>query len=430
MPLSRRSLIAASAALPLAPRLEAAPGPSSAAPDDETFWAAIAAQYDVTKEVIQLENGNWGMMAEPVLTAYTAKLRRVNRETSYFARRGLWPELTAIRANVAQRLGVAPEEIAFTRNATEALKALHGGYNRLRPGDGVLYADLDYDSVQAGFDWLAAHSGADVVRIALPEPASHQGLIDAYEAALKAHPRVRLMLLTHLSHRTGLVQPVREIAAMARARGVDVILDAAHSWGQIPLSLPELGVDFAGFNLHKWIGAPLGVGLVYIRKGCEGAIDTDMDNPLPGPGETAPAGAAARVHTGTLDYAAQLSVPDAFAFLDRVGPQALRSARLAHLRNAWAEDLRDLPGLEVLTPPDPRLHGGITAFRIAGCTSAADNTRIARRLLEEHRVFTVMRDGVAGGACVRVSPALFTSARDVAALGTALRALAPELRRG
>ena len=123
----------AAAAAPVVGRLEAAPLPAGAVPEDEAYWAKVAAQYDVIEDIIQLENGNWGMMARPVLEQYEAAVRRVNRATSYYARRGLVPDLIAVRARVAAKLGVAPEEIAFTRNATEALKALIGGYNRLRP---------------------------------------------------------------------------------------------------------------------------------------------------------------------------------------------------------------------------------------------------------------------------------------------------------
>ena len=256
MEISRRQMMIGAAVVPVAGRAAVLPT-GSARPDDEAYWAGIAAQYDITPDVIQLENGNWGMMARPVLDRYETAVRRVNRETSYYARRGLTPDLIAVRDRVAAKMGVAPQEIAFTRNATEALKALIGGYNRLRPGDAVLQADLDYDSMQACFDTLKRDRGVDVVRIALPEPATHQGLIDTYEAALKVNPKIRLILLAHLSHRTGLVIPVKEIVAMARARGVDAIVDAAHSWGQLDFRPADLDADFIGFNLHKWWGAPL-----------------------------------------------------------------------------------------------------------------------------------------------------------------------------
>ena len=422
MELSRRQMMMAAAMIPVAGRLDAAPRVSGAQPDDESYWAGIAAQYDVVPDIVQLENGNWGMMARPVLERYQAAVQRVNRETSYYARRGLGPDLMAVRTRVAAKLGVEPEEIAFTRNATEALKALIGGYNRLRPGDAVLYADLDYDSMQACCDALQRSRGVDIVRIALPEPATHQGLIDCYAAALDANPRVRMILLTHLSHRTGLVVPVREIVAMARARGIDAIVDAAHSWGQLDFTLPDLDADFVGLNLHKWIGAPLGVGALYIRKTKVDLIDPDPANAPP-----FAANSQARVHTGTVDFAAQLTVPAALDFQDTIGDHA-RTARLRFLRDRWAEELRAMSGLEILTPPNPRLYGGITSFRFAGRTSAEDNVAIAKRLLDEHRIFTVHRTGPARGACVRVTPALFNSSADVDLLVEAVRSLLRTLR--
>ena len=422
MGLNRRQMLMAAAAVPVAGRLNAVPLPASTRPadirpDDENHWAGIAAHYDVIKDIIQLENGNWGMMARPVLEQYEATVRRVNRATSYYARRGLGPDLMAVRARVAAKLGVAPAEIAFTRNATEAPKALIGGYNRLSVGDAVLYADLDYDSMQACFDSLKKSRGVDVVRIALPEPATHQGLIDHYEAALKANPRVRLILLTHLSHRTGLVLPIREIVAMARARGVDAIVDAAHSWGQLDFSLPDLDADFVGLNLHKWIGAPLGVGALYIRKAKVDLIDPDSANAPPFAENS-----QARVHTGTVDFAAQLTVPAALDFQDGIG-DAARAGRLRYLRDRWAEALRGTPGLEILTPQDKRLHGGITSFRFAGRTSEAENAAIAKRLLDEYRIFSVQRAGPARGACVRITPALFNNSAEMDMLVKALKGM-------
>ena len=415
MDFTRRQMMAAAAAVPVAGRVSAAP-PTVAAvrPDDEAYWASVAAQYDVMRDVIQLENGNWGMMARPVLAHYEMAVRRVNRETSYYARRSLTPDLVAVRDRVAAKMGVAPQEIAFTRNATEALKALIIGYNRLRPGDAVLHADLDYDSMQACLASLKHSRGVDLLSIALPEPATYQGLIDAYEAALKANPKVRLILLTHLSHRTGLVLPVREIVAMARARGVDAIVDAAHSWGQLDFRPADLDADFIGFNLHKWWGAPLGVGVIYIRKSKIDLIDPDSANSPP-----FAANSQARVHTGTVDFAAQLTVPAAMDFQDGIG-DAARAARLSYLRNLWTETLRGTTGLEILTPADPRLHGCITSFRFAGRTSVQDNAAIAKRLLDEYRIFSVHRDGPARGACVRITPALFNSVSDIRALEKAI----------
>jgi selenocysteine lyase/cysteine desulfurase len=326
-------------------------------------------------------------------------------------------DLEAARATLAAALGVGGDEIVFTRNATEAMKTLILQYNRLRPGDAVVYADLDYDSMQASMESLAARRGVRVIKIALPEPATRESLIDAYRSAFDANPQVRMALVTHLSHRTGLVLPVAEIVAMARERGVDALVDAAHSVGQLDYRLPDLGADFIGINLHKWIGAPLGVGALYIRRDRIGDIDPD---PAEKPGSEE---IAARVHTGTLDYAAQLTVPAALAFQAAIGAPR-REARLRALRDRWVRPLRDLPQVQILTPEDPRLYGAITSFRLRGRTSHDDNVALARTLLDRHRIFTVHRDGLASGACVRVTPALATRMSDCDALAAAIRAIA------
>jgi len=425
--ISRRAMMTAAAALPLASRLNAAmphgtkSGDRATGPDDEAYWAKIAAHYDVTRDVIQLENGNWGIMAKPVLAAYERAVERVNRENSFYTRRGFATDYHAVHQRVAAALGVGADEIALTRNATEALQGLIDGYNKLRPGDAVLTADLDYDSMLGCFEGLKARRGVQVVRIALPEPATHQNVIDAYAQAFAANPKIRLVLLTHLSHRTGLVVPIREIVAMARARGIDAIVDAAHSWAQLDFDFADLGVDFAGFNLHKWWGAPLGVGVMYLRKSRVRDIDPDPAN-----GDGGLDSVQARIHTGTSDFAAILTVPDALDFQQAIGTPE-RAARLRYLRDRWAEPLRTLDGLEILTSSDPRLHGGITAFRIRGLVTAADNIAVAKMLLDEFGIFTVHRTGVAAGACVRVTPALFTNPAQIDKLATALPILVKRL---
>ena len=410
MEFDRRSVLGGAATLPLA-------APLAAATAGHDYWERIAREYDVTREVIQLEHGNWGMMARPVLAAYRAHVERVNRDTSYYARRTMVGDLEAVRATLASAMGVGVDEIAFTRNATEAMKALILQYNRLKPGDAVLYADLDYDSMQTSMEALGPRRGVKVVKIGLPEPATRQSLIDAYCAAFDANPAIKMVLLTHLSHRTGLVLPIADIADLARARGIDAVVDAAHSVGQLDFRLPDLKADFIGMNLHKWIGAPLGVGAIYIRRERIGAIDPDPAE------KPTSADVPTRVHTGTPDYAAQLTVPAALAFQATIGA-APRAARLRALRDRWVRRVIDLHAVQVLTPEDPTMHGAITSFRLRGRTSHEDNVALARTLLDKHRIFTIHRDGLASGSCVRVTPALATRMSDCDALAAAIRSLA------
>jgi selenocysteine lyase/cysteine desulfurase len=418
--IDRRGLMAAGLMLGVAGAAKAAPvsgAPTSAT--DQAYWRGVAGQYDVTREVIQLENGNWGMMARPVLQAYERNLEMVNRRNSFYGRREYNADLARAQARVAANLGVQVDEIVFTRGATESLMTLIGGYNRLRPGDQILYADLDYDSTQGAFRSLKSRRGVDVVTINLPEPASHQGLIDAYAAALAANPRVRLMLLTHVSHRTGLVVPVAEIVALARSRGVDVIVDSAHAWGQLDFKVGDLGADFVGLTCQKWIGAPIGVGVMYVRKSRIADIDPAMGNDE----EDAGADIRRRVHAGTSNFAAYLTVPAALDFQEAIGAKA-KEARLRLLRDRWAEPLRGHGRIEILTPSDPRLTCAITSFRLRGETSVAGNRVLVADLLKRFKIFTVERSGVASGACIRVTPALFNTEADIDDLVAALTRMA------
>lgn len=416
MHFSRRAVLAAGAAAAAAAQPAHAADPAVLA-RDEAYWAKVAGLFDAPPPgVIQLENGMFGAMTKAVRVAYEQKVDRINRETTLYLRGPVNADVQAVRAKAAALLGVDPDEIAWTRGGTESMLTLIGGYNRLKPGDAVLYADLDYDSMQAGVRSLAKVRGVRVVKIDLPEPVSHDNLIAAYDAALAANPDVRLMLLTHLSHRTGLIPPVKEITALARSKGVDVLLDCGHALGQTEFALRDLGVDFAGLNLHKWIGSPLGVGLVYIRKDRIPDIDVSI---LEGPSPRIDA----RIHTGTVNYAATLAVADAIEAHEAIG-LANKAHRLRYLRDRWAEAVRGVPGVEVLTPNDPALHAGITSFRLAGRTSPADNIALKKALFDRYRIFTVERLGVAKGCCVRVSPSFVNDAAQMDRLAAAIRELA------
>ncbi len=381
---------------------------------DTKFWRSVRADFDLPESVIQLENGAWGVMSRQVKEAYFRHQARVNIQGSYYTRRQFGADAAAVRARVAASLGVHADEIAFSRNATEALQALIGGYNRLVPGDGVLLSDLDYDSMQRAMRWLSSRRGAQVHEIVMPEPASKNELISAYESALTAHPNIRLILLTHVSHRNGVVMPVREITALARAHGVDVILDSAHAWGQVEVRLHDMGTDFAGLNLHKWIGAPIGVGLMFIRRARLADIDPFMGEP-----EGREAVIDTRLHTGTTNFAALLSVADALDYHEKIGAER-KAARLRFLADSWTEPARLLPGIDLISPPDPALRAGIAAFRRKGETSIQENRALMDRLLNQFGIFTVVRSGLASGACVRVTPGIFTSEAETRAL---LRAL-------
>ncbi len=376
-------------------------------PQDRAFWEQVASLYDVDRSMANLENGYWGIMARPVLAEFVRQTERINQQNTAYARTKFGADSDAVVSALARTAGVDKDEIAITRGATEALQNLIVNYNRLQPGDSVLYADLDYDSMQFAMEWLKERRGVGVFKIALPEPATRQAILDAYAKAIRETPKLKLILLTHLSHRTGLIIPVKEIAAMAREKNIDVILDAAHSWGQVDFQIADLGVDFIGFNLHKWIGAPVGIGFLYIRKGRLDAIDRHY-----GDGSFDPNDIRTRVHTGTANFATILTLPLALKLHETIGTAA-KAARLRYLRDRWVAKARALPNIEVLTPDEPGLAAGITSFRVRNKGSREDNNALVVALRDRHKVLTVRRDGVARGQCIRVSPALYTTEEEL-----------------
>ena len=385
---------------------------------DQKYWQSVRDMYRVSNVPINLENGFWGVMAEPVRAEYLSNINRINLDNSVYARTQFGKDAEAVRNLVSTAVGAKTSEIAFTRGATEALQLIIAGYNKLSHGATVLYSDLDYDSMQYAMNWLADRRGAKVVKFSIPEPATKLNVLHAYKEALEQNPGTALLLLTHVSHRTGLVMPVSEIAAMARKRGVDVVLDAAHSWGQIDFKVSDLGVDFIGFNLHKWIGAPLGVGFMYIAQSRLKDIDramADEDWPVDD--------IRSRVHTGTSNFASLLTVPSALSLHAQIGSYA-KEMRLRHLRNYWVSELRKEKNIEILTPDDAAMVAGITSFRIKDRISAADNNLIVSELRDRYGIFSVRRSGVAKGQCVRISPALFTTESDLDRLIFALKSMA------
>ena len=198
-----------------------------------------------------------------------------------------------------------------------------------------------------------------------------------------------------------------EIARIAKAKGIDVLVDAAHSWGQIDFKIPDLNVDFGAFTLHKWIGAPLGLGFIYIRKERLADIHPHLVTETHQSDDI-----RSRVHTGTTNTANVLTIPAALAFHQSIGIEN-KAARLRYLRDYWVSRAKEIKGIEIITPDDPRLYGAITSFRLTGKTSKEDNQALAKRLREQYGIFTVARGGLNSGDSVRVTPAIFTKTHDL-----------------
>jgi selenocysteine lyase/cysteine desulfurase len=402
-----------------APRLPSPP-PSTTADElarDEAFWIEVGRHYDRTEGITNLEHGYWGKMAHSVQAAYTGALKRVNAQNSFYARREYDADEAVATRRIADAMGVLPDEIVITRNATEAAHNLIRQYRGLGSGDGVLLADIDYPEFKTHMHWLKASRGVRVVEISLPQRTNRTDILSIYREAFAKNPNLKLMLLTHVSNQHGLLVPVAEITLEARRRGIDVICDAAQSWGLLDFNVNELGPDWVAFNLHKWIGAPLGTGALFMRRGTLAKVATY-------PGEVDPENTrvATRVHPGTFDFAARLAIPAALDFHLAVGA-ANKEARLRYLRSLWTDAALQLPHLEVLGGADEASWTGIGSFRLRGKNSLADAKSLQQRLEKKFGLFSVVRKGLASGCCVRITPQVFNTPDEIGKLVDALSRL-------
>jgi len=380
------------------------------APDDEKYWKHIAHKYySVSKDYINLENGYYGMQPKPVLQAFQRNISLANREGARFARK-VYPGMnTTIKKELADFLTVAPEEIIITRNATEALNIAIQGYP-FKEGDEVLINQLDYFSMIEAFRLLEKRGKIKVNAFDMRLfPANEDEIVELYSKMIT--DKTKVILLTHVSNINGLIVPVKKIAAMAKEKGIDAITDSAHALGQVPFSLPALGSDFVGMNLHKWIGNPIGAGVLYIKK----ERIKEM-NVLFGDVNTAEDNISKLAHFGTTPFAVIMTIPDSLAFHKLMGVEKI-SKRLHYLKSIWINELKQIDKVEILTPPD--LSCAIASFRIRD----KKTVDVADVLFTQHNILTVGRI-LGKEGCLRVTPGVYTPADDIRKFISAVKAIA------
>ncbi|NLR70300.1 aminotransferase class V-fold PLP-dependent enzyme [Novosphingobium sp. ERN07] len=379
----------------------------------------LSAFYEIDRSVVNFDAAYYGAMTKSVHAAYLDKVAWVNRYNSTFLRSGVpgMPrdqELDKSRTAVADLIGASLDEVALSGGGTEGLYALITNYALLKAGDAVIYCDVDYDEMQFAMDYLEQSRGARVVRFSLPEPHTRANILAAYEKVLKETPRARLLLLTHVSNRNGLIPPVKEIVAMAKARGVDVILDSAQAVGQMPFNVADTGADFIGFSLHKWLAAPLGTGGIFIRKSRLADIQPWLGNRIHSADDI-----RSRIPTGTVDFAARLTIPAALEAQATIGIER-KFAHLKSLRNYWISRVRDVPGLQLMLPDEPGNYGAISAFRLPGVDSPAKAKSAQALFMEKYKLLVVAKAGLASGMVLRVTPALFNTSVELDRLVAAI----------
>ena len=379
----------------------------------DAFWATIRGKYRLTPDFINLENGYYSMQAEPVLDAFVGHVRRTNYEGSRYMRTAQVPDKTRVRTRLAGLAGCSAEELIVTRNTTESLDTVTAGYD-WKPGDEAVMAAQDYGAMLDMFKLQARRYGMVNRVVSLPhDPRSDDEIVHLYANAIS--PKTRLLMVCHMVNITGHILPVRAIADMAHARGVDVMVDGAHAFAQLDFKIPDLGGDYYGASLHKWLGVPLGAGILYVRR-------EKIEKLWPIYGDSAFADTDIRKlnHTGTHPVHTDLAINDAIDFHEAIGV-ARKEARLRFLRQYWTGQIRGVPRIVLNTPGDPKRSCAIANVGIEGVKPAD----LARELFERYRVWTVAIDHAEAGVHgVRVTPHVYTTTAELDTFVRALKAIA------
>jgi selenocysteine lyase/cysteine desulfurase len=385
--------------------------PPAALAEDEAFWAAVRGKYRLTPEYINLENGYYSMQSEEVLEGFVRQVRSVNRQASRYMRTRQYDDKRRVSARLAAMAGCAPEELIITRNTTESLDTVIAGYD-WKPGDEAVMAAQDYGAMLDMFALQARRYGIVNRVVSLPaDPRSDDEIVRLYADAIT--PRTRLLMVCHMVNVTGQILPVRAIADMAHARGVDVMVDGAHTFAQLAFRVPDLGGDYYGASLHKWLGAPLGAGILYVRRDKIASLW-----PLYGD-ESVPATDIRKLnHTGTHPVHTDLAIEHAIDAHERIGA-ARKEARLRRLQQYWTSRVRGTPNVVLNTPADPRRSCAIANVGVTTMPPA----ELAKALFDRYRVWTVAIDmpTVRG---VRVTPHVFTTTAELDVLVRAIKELA------
>jgi selenocysteine lyase/cysteine desulfurase len=382
--------------------------------EDEAFWGAIRAKYRLKPDYINLESGYYSIQATPVLEAFIAKVREINYQGSYYLRTTQVPDKAAVRDKLAAIAGCAPAELCITRNTTESIDTVVSGVD-WKTGDEAVMAEQDYGHMLAQFRLMARRHGIVNKVVSVPaDPKTDDEIVSVYAGALTA--RTRLLMVSHMINVTGQILPVRKIADMAHARGVNVLVDGAHAFAHFDFKIPDLGCDYYAASLHKWLGCPLGTGILYVRR-------DKIPSLWPIYGDwrmTDDADIMKLNHTGTHPVHTDLAIEHAIAFHEMIGIRR-KEARLRYLQNYWTSKVRGLPNVIINTPADPARSCAIANIGVKGVAPAD----LAKTLLDKHRIWTNAVDSdTAGVHGVRVTPHVFILPKELDTLVRAIRAIA------
>ena len=377
---------------------------------DEDFWAIVRKGFRLKPDYINLENGYYLMQSEEVLEGFIKNVRDINYNASYYMRTRQYDDKAAVRNKLADMLGCSNEELIITRNTTESLDIVIAG-KTWQQGDEAIMAAQDYGAMLDMFKLQARRFGMVNKVLSLPlNPQSDDEIVALYRNAIT--PKTKLLLVSHIVNITGQILPIKKIADMAHEHGVEVLVDGAHAFAHLDFKINDLGCDYYGSSLHKWLGCPLGAGILYVKKNkIEGLWQLFGDTSFKDDD------IRKLNHTGTHPVHTDLSIDNAIAFHNKIGI-ARKEARLRFIQNYWTDKVRNVPRILLNTPADKTRSCGIANVGIENMKPAD----LAKTLLEKYKVWTVAID-TANVHGVRVTPHVYTSVADLNAFVKALKAL-------
>jgi selenocysteine lyase/cysteine desulfurase len=367
---------------------------------EEDFWFEVQQAFTVDRSLINLNNGGVSPSPRIVQEAMRRYLEYSNEAPTYTMWRILEPQIESVRRRLAAAFGCDPEEMAITRNASEALEICQLGLD-LAPGDEVVTTNQDYPRMLTTWRQRERRDRIVLKTISFPTPpASLNELADRIERAIT--PRTRVIHFCQITNLTGQIFPVKRICQMGRARGIEVIVDGAHAFAHFPFKHADLDCDYYGTSLHKWLLAPHGTGFLYVRRPKIKSLW-----PLMAAEEKQGNDIRKFEEIGTHPAANHNAIAEALTFHEGIGPER-KAARLRHLFHRWAKRLDGQKGVRLLTSYDPQQSCGLATFSLAGI----DAIKLSGHLFDQYRIITtaIKHEEFEG---LRITPNIYTTLQEI-----------------
>ncbi len=378
---------------------------------DESYWREIQQAFTLDRTIINLNNGGCSPSPRVVHEAFKRYLDISNQAPVYHMWQILEPNIESVRRRLAADFGCDAEELAITRNASEALQIAQLGID-LKPGDEVVTTNQDYGRMLTTWDQRVRRDGIKLTKISFPvPPPSMDDLAARLIGAIT--PATRVLHFCHITNLTGQIFPVKKICDEARRRGIKTIVDGAHAFAQFPFTLADLGCDFYGTSLHKWLLAPIGTGFLYVRREEIRAL---------WPLQPAAAAQTDNIRKfeeiGTHPAANHNAIVEALNFHEGIGAER-KAARLRYLRDRWATRLARQPKFKIHTSMDPAQSGAIANVQIVGVPTA----KVVARLWDRWRIIAtpIVHEEFEG---LRVTPNVYTTLEEIDTFAAAMEQIA------